>query len=78
MTPLSLLPNAVTASVQKQKGPWHPVSNAIIPGEDAVNLSPGLSSNPSCQSSKMTEVNQCLGTAWPYIITASCDLLPSK
>lgn len=45
MTPLSLLPNAVTGSVQK-----HPISNTI-PGEDAVNLSPGLSSNPSYQIS---------------------------
>lgn len=57
MTPLSLLANAVTASVQEQKGPWHPISNAI-PGEDAVNLSPGITSNPSSQSFKMTEENQ--------------------
>lgn len=77
MASLSLLPNAVTASVQKQKGSWHPISNGI-PAEDAVNLSPGLSSNPSCQSFKMTEENQYLWTAWPYIITASCDLQHSK
>lgn len=61
------------------EGSWHPVSNEI-PAEDAVSVRPGLSSNPSCQSFKVTEENQRLWTAWPYTITASCDFcnIPSR
>lgn len=71
LTPLSLLPDDTeTRGLGIQ-------SNATR-GEDAVNLSPGISSNPSCQSFKMTEENQYLWPAWPYIITASSDLQHSK
>ena len=59
MTPLSVLQNVVTATLQKQQASWHTMSN-VISWDNAVNLSLGLSFYPSCHRFKMAEENQYL------------------